>query len=354
MAQVLANDPSHTIYHARRGTDGTQQSACKARARARTRHAPVILLPSPSRLVPPSTPSARPMRSNVVIPAQSPKLTRAPRRGVSQGIPLHPTSAVSGPPPAALPCLGLPSTSGGPIHPHSTLTQAYCEGLVRIGLPGEQTTTTSRLPPRCIVLAGHGYVHQSTRLGAPLLATPQYSQHPRCCRRRSPELRACVNMRLQRSSEWPQEPDPRTRQSITLLPIPNRLASRPARMPRAATNAGKDDTEREIGRQLAGGSDLGRAGVAPCAHKASAGWGRLAADWTFASEGKTGWGAVRLNTLFTVDMRDVALWGWHDVGGECSVVPPECTEIRSCVTHALGAGWREGCGTRATTASPHG
>ena len=61
------------------------------------------------------------------------------------------------------------------------------------------------------------------------------------------------------------EPDSRTRQSITLLPIPNRLASRPARMPRAATNAGKDDTERETGRQLAGGSDLGRVGMAPCA-----------------------------------------------------------------------------------------
>ena len=145
------------------------------------------------------------MRLIVAIkPAQSPKLTRALRQGVSQGIPLHPTGAVSGPPPAALPCLGLPSTSGGPIHPHSTLTQAYCEGLVRIGLPGEQTTTTSRLPPRCNVLAGHGYVHQSTRLGAPLLATPQYSQHPRCCRRRSPELRACVDVRLQRSPEWPQ------------------------------------------------------------------------------------------------------------------------------------------------------
>ena len=64
------------------------------------------------------------------------------------------------------------------------------------------------------------------------------------------------------------------------------------------------------------------------AREASAGWGRLAADWTFASEGKTGWGAVRLNTLLTADMRDVALWGWHDVGGECSVVPPEWTEIR--------------------------
>ena len=78
----------------------------------------------------------------------------------------------------------------------------------------------------------------------------------------------------------------------------------------------------------------------------------MAADWTLAHEGKNGWGAVRLNSLFTVDMRDVALRGWHDVGGECSVAPPECTEIRLCVTHALGADWREGCGTRATTASP--
>ena len=34
-------------------------------------------------------------------------------------------------------------------------------------------------------------------------------------------------------------------------------------MPRAAINAGKDVTEREIGRQLAGGSDPGRAGMAP-------------------------------------------------------------------------------------------
>merc|ERR1712086_87476 len=80
----------------------------------------------------------------------------------------------------------------------------------------------------------------------------------------------------------------------------------------------------------------------------------MAADWTLAHEGKNGWGAVRLNSLLTVDMRDVALRGWHDVGGECSVAPPECTEIRLCVTHALGADWREGCGTRATTASPHG
>ena len=63
---------------------------------------------------------------------------------------------------------------------------------------------------------------------------------------------------------------------------------------------------------------------------------------------------MRLNTLFTVDMRDVALRGWHDVGGECSVVPPECTEIRLCVTHALGVGWREGCGIRVTTAGLQG
>ena len=36
-----------------------------------------------------------------------------------------------------------------------------------------------------------------------------------------------------------------------------------------------------------------------------------------------------------MDLRDVALRGWHDVGGECSVAPQECTEIRRCVTHAL-------------------
>ena len=33
----------------------------------------------------------------------------------------------------------------------------------------------------------------------------------------------------------------------------------------------------------------------------------------------------------------------HDAGGECSVAPPEWTEIRLCVAHVLVAGWREGC-----------
>ena len=55
-------------------------------------------------------------------------------------------------------------------------------------------------------------------------------------------------------------------------PNPHRLASQPARMLRAATKRGEDDTEREPGRQLAGGSDLGRVGMAPCA--CSLGWMR--------------------------------------------------------------------------------
>ena len=86
----------------------------------------------------------------------------------------------------------------------------------------------------------------------------------------------------------------------------------------------------------------------------STGWGRVAADWTLshAKGNRMGCSATQLTLYRRYAGR--RLRGWHDVGGECSVVPPECTEIRLCVTHALGADWREGCGTRATTASPHG
>ena len=55
------------------------------------------------------------------------------RRGVSQGIPLHSTGAVSGPPPAALPCLGLPSTSGGPAYPHFNAYSSSMRGIHRLG-----------------------------------------------------------------------------------------------------------------------------------------------------------------------------------------------------------------------------
>ena len=49
-------------------------------------------------------------------------------KGVSQGVPLHPTGAVSGHPPAAPPCQVLPGTNGGPYHPLHFATSSYGEG----------------------------------------------------------------------------------------------------------------------------------------------------------------------------------------------------------------------------------
>ena len=111
---------------------------------------------------------------------------------------------------------------------------------------------------------------ESTRLGAQLLATPQYSQYSRCCRRRSPELRTCVNMRPQQLFGVAADADPRTRQSTTLLQTPTGLPGQPARLLRAAINAGKvSRSENPAASSLAGPTLAARGWLPAC--EASAG-----------------------------------------------------------------------------------
>ena len=101
-------------------------------------------------------------------------------------------------------------------------------------------------------------------------------------------------------------------------------ASQPARAHTLGqrSNAGRMSRSENPAASSLAGPTLAARGWHPT-HEASAGRGRLAADWTLAGEGKSGWGAARLNTLYTVELRGVALRGRHDAGGECSVVPSE-------------------------------
>ena len=109
------------------------------------------------------------------------------------------------------------------------------------------------------------------------------------------------------------------RSTTTLLQILTGLPRQPARLLRAAINAGRT----LYSEKPAASSSLADPTLAArgwhSARVALAGWGCVAADWTLAHEGKTGWGAARLNTLCTVDVRDVALGDGTTLAGNAQL-----------------------------------